>query len=109
MTNPIQQIYIRFGEIPMDERSTEHRGSGDGVEPTKKLDGVSVYDCFNSNGNPQIVIPTPINEHTLDTLWGLLNYSDRPVYLVSGDKVGAGSDGEPLIKNIKIIEKIQLV
>lgn len=104
--------YIRFGEIPEDECSTEYEGSGDSQRPVKKLDGVSVYDCYIDNrrhDGPQVVIPPNATARTLDTLWGLLNYSDRPVYLVTGDRVGTGSDGEPLIKNVKIVSTLNLM
>ncbi len=32
--------------------------------------------------------------------------SESPVYLVTGEEAGRGSDGEPLLKNVKILAKL---
>ena len=36
----------------------------------------------------------------------MLEYDNRPCYIVSGDYVGKGTDGEPLIRNISIIKRL---
>ena len=96
-------FYIRFGEIPKDERSSIHyRGMYCGKE-----EGVSVYDCTFIHGNYHIIVPCPITMGGLDTLTDFLFYEkDKPVYFVEGDGVGTGHDGEPLIRNVKIIADI---
>lgn len=96
-------FYIRFGEIPEDERSSIHyRGMYCGKE-----EGVSVYDCTFIRGEYHIIVPCPVSEGGLNTLTGFLFYNkDKPVYLVEGEQVGTGHDGEPLIRGIKIIADI---
>ena len=98
-------IYIRFGLIPEDERSKEfYRG-----EYIKTLDGVSVYNVFMDNGIPQIVLPNPCNEGSIDTIHGLLIDAiafGKGVFIVEGNEIGIGSDGEPLIRNVKITEDV---
>lgn len=96
-------FYIRFGEIPKDERSSIHyRGMYCGKE-----EGVSVYDCTFIHGEYRIIIPCPITSGGLDTLTGFLFYNkDKPVYFVEGEQVGTGHDGEPLIRDVKIIADI---
>lgn len=44
---------------------------------------------------------------SVDTFLCCINNPFRNVYLVEGDKVGIGSDGEPLIKNVKIIKLLR--
>lgn len=100
---PVKQ-YIRFGDIPTDQLSTIHyRGFEVGKEP-----GVSVYDCIcNDKGEYQIVLPTPCSEGTITSLQGLMFYSkDKNIYLVTGDFVGYGTDGEPCITNVQVLEDI---
>ncbi len=41
-----------------------------------------------------------------------IRFGDMPknkCFLVSGDLVGYGTDGEPLIKNVKILQTINLI
>jgi len=100
--NEIVNHYIRFGEIPKDEMSgIWHHG----VFAGKEL-GVSVYSCVEINNKYHIIIPLPCSEDTISTLHSFLTDADRNVYLVSGDVVGYGSDNEPLLKNIHIINDI---
>lgn len=103
MIGGMKMFYIRFGEIPKDERSSIHyRGMYCGKE-----EGVSVYDCAFIHGEYHIIVPCPITMGGLDTLTGFLFYNkDKPVYFVEGEQVGTGHDGEPLIHNVKIIADI---
>ena len=96
-------LYIRFGEIPEDERSgTYWRGE----RKPGCLDGVSCYECTPDR---KLVFPSPMTEHTADTFYGFFAYGkqNRPVYLVKGDRVGTGPDGEPLIRNVEIVEELK--
>ena len=96
--------YIRFGGIPKDETSFAWNIEGNikGAEP-----GVSVYDAvLLGDGKYHIVLPLPITEQMLNTFYSLINYQKRQVYLVEGTEVGRGSDNEPCLKNIKIVENI---
>lgn len=97
-------MYIRFGEIPEGERSGVYHAG----ELVRKEDGVSVYDAkIDDWGNVSVCLPLPINANTLDTFRNLVEYEHRNCYLVSGEYIGKGSDNEPLIRNVKIIEKIK--
>lgn len=103
--------YIRVGEIPEGEISKIHRG--DAIIGTEK--GVSVYNAVNMKDKWHIVMPTPFKEGQGNTYESLIQnvtecrYKiDRPrkVYLVTGCEVGTGSDNEPLIKNVRVIQEI---
>ena len=61
--------------------------------------GVSVFEYIEGRG---IIIPN--NEKAKDDFFMLFKMYWINHYLVSGDEVGVGSDGEPLINNIKIIK-----
>ena len=98
-------LYIRFGTIPEDEQSNQKQRF---VNVGKEV-GVSCYraHCIDDKYLP--VIPIPCTEDTLCTLdYCLLESSrgNRPVYLISGDVVGKGIEGEPLLQNITILEDI---
>lgn len=96
--------YIRFGGIPKDETSFAWDTDGNikGAEP-----GVSVYDAvLLGDGKYHIVLPLPITEQMLNTFFSLINYQKRQVYLVEGTEVGKGSDNEPCIQDVKIVENI---
>ncbi len=98
-----EQLYIRFGEIPADEKSKIYQGEIEvGTE-----NGVSVYPAFKTDeGNIVLGLNLPITKTTLYTQQHLLEYDNRPCYLVKGNYVGKDFDGQPLINNISIIEKI---
>lgn len=98
-----QQLYIRFGDIPSNEKSKIYRGEKEiGIE-----NGVSVYPAFKStNGDIVLGLNLPITKTTLHTQQHLLEYDNRPCYLVTGDYVGKDTDGQILISNVNIIEKI---
>lgn len=97
-----KQLYVRFGDIPSNEKSKIYHGE----EEIGDENGVSVYPAFELNGNIVLGLTLPITKTTLYTQQHLLEYDNRPCYLVSGDYVGKGTDGEPLIKNISVIKKL---
>lgn len=123
--------YLRYGEIPEDERSVNFmklsfRENEDftydliemkrpRLEALKDacisrlynkeitLDdilepGVSVFNC-DDEGNP--IIENKDQAITLECL----KKENRPCYIVTGDQVGIGQDGEPLIQNITILSE----
>lgn len=92
--------YIRFGEIPTDGKSKIY--NGDILVGKEK--GVSVYKCIAVGNEYKIIMPH-LKYSTCVTLSGCL---DRQAYLVSGNVVGVGSDGEPLLESIQIIKKLKL-
>lgn len=107
----IGKLYIRIGEIPKNEKSKIYRGDSVIGEEI----GVSVYDAVQIDNIWRIAMPPSFKEGQGDTYETLIQEvtqcryeieHPREVYLVSGKKIGIGSDGEPLIKNIKIIKNI---
>lgn len=75
------KTYIRFGEIPTNQKSINYF--------TKNNEnGVSVFD-----GNLSLINLRQINR------------IGTKAYIVTGDEVGIGNDGEPLLSNVKIIEE----
>lgn len=98
-----ERYYIRFGDIPENEESKIYCGEQEiGVEK-----GVSVYPAYKENEDWVIGLTLPITKTSLHTQQHLLEYDNRPCYLVTGDYVGKGSDNEPLIKNVKIVSEIK--
>ena len=100
-----RDIYIRFGEIPEDEKSTRYFHT----IPIKKEKGVSCYNAVKYKKQFLIAIPPTIKGSFCDTLNGL--YEDytwglRKAYLISGKEVGKGADGEPLVYQIKILKEL---
>ena len=95
-------MYIRFGKIPEDELSTiTWRQVIVGFEK-----GVSVWDCVKIRNTYRIVLPEKCNDNTIEDLNWMIKNCNNEVYLVEGDYVCDGSDGEPVIKNVKIIKDI---
>ena len=97
-------IFYRFGEIPKNEKSCIWRGEEEiGEEP-----GVSVYEAHkNINGTYSPVLPFPTNEKAFNDFIEHIAYFTGNKYLVIGDLLDeTGTNGEPLIKNVKILKKL---
>ena len=97
------KYYVRFGEIPKDEKSGIYDWKEQRI--VRSENGVSVYDCCKIENEYRIVLPAQCKESTLDTLYGLL-LDEGDIYILSGDMVGTGSDNEPLIRNCSIVCKL---
>lgn len=96
-------LYIRFGEIPNNERSKVYRG--DAV--LREEAGVSVYRAVKEGICYYPLLPEEPNEDTIATYFDLLLHSDRKVYLVIGEELPLeGADREPLLINVQIIKDI---
>ena len=93
------KIYIRYGDIPPDGKSKIHNKIGNVIGEEK---GVSVFEYIEGRG---IVVPD--NQNARDDFLKLSNSYWKPAYLVSGEEVGIGSDGEPLLDNVKVITEIR--
>ena len=93
----MNKLYIRYGDIPPDEKSKIHNRCDNSVVGEEV--GVSVFEYIEGRGS---VIPN--NEKAMDDFFMLSKMYWINHYLVSGDEVGVGSDGEPLINNVKIIK-----
>ncbi len=90
------KTYIRYGEIPPDGKSKIHNRVGEIVGEEA---GVSVFEYIEGRG-----IVVPYNEMARDEFLVLSSKFWINHYLVTGDEVGIGSDGEPLIANVKILK-----
>ena len=79
-----------------------------GDEKIGEEPGVSVYEAHkNINGTYSPVLPFPISEKALNSFIINIAYSTNNKYLVTGDLLDKiGTDGEPLIKNVKILMKL---
>lgn len=91
-----EDVFIRFSKPPQSGKSYNY-ASGE-YEP-----GVSVYrGKQTANGEVKVFPSTP------DELWGVMNFKAHGVdiFVVSGKEIGVGSDGEPLLENVKIIRKV---
>lgn len=100
-------IFYRFGEIPEDECSSIWNNNNEVIGKEK---GVSVYEAHkNINGIYSPVLPFPTNEMAFNDFIYNVKYFTGNKYLVTGDLLDeTGTDGEPLIKNVKILKKLQL-
>ena len=102
--------YIRIGELPEDGKSKIWRSG----EQIGEENGISCYECMFSNERWNIILPSPINEAKILSLYGLLSQlgllykvtDPQKAYLVEGELIGHGTDNEPLLKNVKILEDI---
>lgn len=87
--------YVRLGDLPASGRSRNH---ADGSNEA----GVSVY-----HGE---ILPTgearPLPRHNAELCGLLTMLAERPMYVVTGDEIGTGSDGEPLLANCKIVSPV---
>lgn len=101
-------IFYRFGEIPEDACSSIWNNNNEVIGKEK---GVSVYEAHkNINGTYSPVLPFPTNEMAFNDFIYNVKYFTGNKYLVTGDLLDeTGTDGEPLIKNVKILKKLQLM
>ena len=107
-------IYIRFGQIPENEKSKKGNGIlGDGFKSIGYEDGVSVWNAVYLNDGYHLVAPLKSNSSTVgdfekcafpQNCLGL--DKNTKIYVVTGNEVGRGSDNEPLLKNIKILKEL---
>lgn len=81
------EIYVRFGEVPSSGYSRN--------DETDSLEaGVSCYRATINDDQDivNLIVPNDESATTAMSLW-----SDRPVYLVDGELLGIGGDGEPVL------------
>lgn len=111
------KYYLRFKDIPDNELSNIYRGDA-GIIGQEK--GVSVFELTKVDGKLRLLFPVYIEDELIvnndntpeacssdfEMLWWRFYKDKIPAYIVTGDEVGFGSDGEPLLKNIKIINKL---
>lgn len=88
----MESKYIRFGKIPASGRSMNSMDNS--LEA-----GVSCYRIVRIG-----------KEWRIDGAWGsymMLASSGLPLYEITGDVVGIGADGEPLLSNVSIVRKMR--
>lgn len=85
--------YVRYGKLPKGGRSINH---ADGSLEA----GVSVYYGERLPSGEARALPRSNME-----LAGALSLMDRQLYIVTGELVGTGSDGEPVLRNCRIWRK----
>jgi hypothetical protein len=96
-------LYIRFGEIPPNEKSKAYRGD----QILREEAGVSVWRAIKANGAYYPVMPDEPNESTIADYFNFIMNCNCNVYLVTGDElIIEGADREPLLTNVKIIKNI---
>jgi len=94
------ELYIRFGAIPEGERSWDNRND-------QWENGVSVYACERDATDEDA--PEDVDEAyylagtMLQTVFALMT---RDTYLVTGEQVGTGADGEPVLKDVEAVAKL---
>lgn len=100
-------MYIRFKNIPPNEISGVYDGD---LGKIRNELGVSCYECYKIDNVYKIILPSL----DLGCLYDLINFieshvdNEIPVYLIDGDKVGLGTYGEPVIKNITILCELKV-
>ena len=96
-------LYIRFGEIPPNEKSKAYIGD----QILREEAGVSVWDAVEVDGMYYPVLPKHPNDNTMADYFNLLLKSTDNVYLVTGDRIFVeGADREPLLINVKVHKDI---
>lgn len=105
-------IYVRAGLPPKKKgKYTESTGVqsiyGAPTGKTWKESGVSVFDAEYFGDNDFIVVDTTESD-SLTIAYGESSASGRPLYLVEGEWVGIGADGEPTLdpKTINVIGQL---
>ena len=100
MSKGERKYFLRFGDLPENGKSSIYRGE----TKVGEEQGVSVFDCTQDTF--QLILPQELTRALMCDIQGFFNYSDRPLYLVSGIQVGLGYDNEPVIIDAKIEKEI---
>jgi hypothetical protein len=99
----IDDFYLRFGDLPSGDFSAIapfHKG-----DPVTYEKGIS---CFYARWNEEYQ-RWMADGMTHQQLVSLNDIIERPIYLITGEEIGYGSDDEPLLKknSIKILAKLK--
>ena len=95
-------MYLRFGKIPENERSGIYKGDLGKVGEER---GVSCYRGVVIDNKVYVIMPHMASS-TYYWLIDEYNRGKTPLYIIDGEEVGEGSDLEPLLRNVKIIKEI---
>ena len=95
-------MYLRFGQIPENEHSGIYKG--DQGKIGEEI-GVSCYRGIVIDNKVYIIMP-----HVASTTYYWLideyNRGKTSLYIIEGEEAGIGSDDEPLLRNVKIVQEI---
>jgi hypothetical protein len=101
-----EELFVRFGTWHPSERSRNYARGG-------SEDGVSVYDVMwrPKDGRWDVRMPSESDNPwgPEDTFWTLIKKAEAgedPIFVVRGDVVGVGHDGEPLIQHIAVVKPV---
>jgi hypothetical protein len=91
-----QTFYIRFNDLPKNRRSKNHA--------TGQFEkGVS---CYRATFDVNTETFKFVEDGTDAGAAIAYVFEQAPVYLLTGEQVGKGSDGEPVLKNVSIVSKL---
>ena len=97
---PSQKQYIRVGELPPDGKSKIRCRADNSI--IGEEEGISVFEYIEGRG-----IVVPHNQQARDDFLMLMNSIDKPQYIVIGEEIGVGNDGEPLLRDVKIVKVLK--
>jgi len=101
------RYYVRFGKWREDERSQNFLAST--KDNPVWENGVSAYHAGWDVDEQRWDIADGINEDTITGTLESLYTSNKEIFLIQGTELKEdGSDGEPLLKNVKLIKKIKI-
>lgn len=96
-------IYIRAGYLPKGGKSQNHL--------TEKYEkGISVYEAIKKSNNSIYFLLPSMNASACVGLSSVFQGNHgmcKPLFEVTGDRVGHGSDGEPVLKNCVITRRLK--
>ena len=104
-TTGATEAYIRYGSLPRDRRSYNSREGA--YEAGVSVYRARVYPAEYTNGAGKTFL---LDHYALD-LDGVdfasalfITRGERAAYLVEGDEIGTGADGEPILENVRIVK-----
>lgn len=97
--------FIRYGRWRDEERSQNFLASKEEGQEVWE-NGVSVYNATLDVEHGHWEIDLDVNENTINGTLSSLFYGTKKIYLVTGKQIGEGSDGEPLLKNVKLLKEL---
>lgn len=95
-------MYLRFGEIPANGKSGIYKGD---LGKIGEEIGVSCYRGVIIDDAVYIIMPH-IQSTTYYWLLDEYNRGKINLYVIEGEEIGIGTDGEPLLKDPTILQKI---
>ncbi len=87
-----KSVYVRYGKLPPGGKSKNWADN-------RSEDGVSVFNGLLLPSGE--MLPVPKHDQEVGSI--LLGLRQRPMYVVEGEVVGSGSDGEPVLRNAKLL------